>query len=51
MAKYRIRSSTDDIGTYWWIEQRLMGFWWQLEPGYHISLESVKRRLAPLLRK
>ncbi len=47
--KYRICSRTDEIGTYWWIENRMMLFWWQYEPGYHLSKEAAERRLQELL--
>ena len=43
--KFRIQSKTDDIGTYWWIEEKFLFFWWQYEPGYHLSKIGAEKRL------
>ena len=45
----RIRSRTDDDGTYWWIEKKGLFFWWQYEPGIWFTLRQVERRLQEIL--
>ena len=45
----RLRSTTDDIGTYWWIDEKFLFFWWQYEPGYYHNKIDAEKRLNSIL--